>query len=120
MKKLRLLRAARLGKKKQSVPLQCCGGRGLVLQWRSVPTSPGRVMMIIDYCPTNYCHTNWGSPVPPARAKKRRRISAQPPVLPKATRAYAKKVEASRELSIKFLKEAGIIEKPGKLARPYR
>jgi hypothetical protein len=41
-------------------------------------------------------------------------------VLPEKARTYAKKVAASRELSIKFLKEAGIIEKPGKLARHYR
>jgi hypothetical protein len=46
--------------------------------------------------------------------------SARPPVLSKAALAYAKKVEGNRELAIKFLKKAGIIEKPGKLARPYR
>ena len=42
------------------------------------------------------------------------------PVLSKAARAYARKVEGNRELAIRFLKKAGIIEKPGKLARPYR
>ncbi len=42
------------------------------------------------------------------------------PVLSKAALAYAKKIEGNRELAIEFLKEAGIIERPGKLARPYR
>jgi hypothetical protein len=51
---------------------------------------------------------------------KRYPSSARSDVLPEKARTYAKKVAASRELSIKFLKEAGIIEKPGKLARPYR
>jgi hypothetical protein len=41
-------------------------------------------------------------------------------VLSKAARAQAKKVEGNQELAIEFLKRAGIIEKPGKLARPYR
>ncbi|MFL6603976.1 MAG: hypothetical protein ACJ8R9_21975 [Steroidobacteraceae bacterium] len=47
-------------------------------------------------------------------------VMARPPVLPPAARAYARKIEGNRELAIRFLKEAGIIEKPGKLARPYR
>jgi hypothetical protein len=51
---------------------------------------------------------------------KKRRVLARPAVLPEAARAYAKKVAASRRLSVKFLTEAGIIEKPGVLARPYR
>ena len=56
----------------------------------------------------------------PVTLSKKGRMKGRPPVLSKAARAYAKKVEGSRKLSIKFLKEAGIIEKPGKLARPYR
>jgi hypothetical protein len=47
-------------------------------------------------------------------------IRANPPVLPDAALAYARKVEHSRKLSIPFLKEAGIFEKPGVLARAYR
>jgi hypothetical protein len=47
-------------------------------------------------------------------------VRAYPPVLSDAARAYAKKVRGDRRLAIKFLKEAGIIEKPGVLARPYR
>ncbi|MGH9622970.1 MAG: hypothetical protein ACRD4G_01360 [Bryobacteraceae bacterium] len=53
-------------------------------------------------------------------APKKRSIRAQPPVLSDAARAYAKKVRGDRKLAIKFLKEAGIIERPGVLARPYR
>jgi hypothetical protein len=53
-------------------------------------------------------------------APKRRSIQAHPPVLSDAARAYAKKVRGNRKLSVKFPKEAGIIEKPGVLARPYR
>jgi hypothetical protein len=56
----------------------------------------------------------------PVTISKKRRVTAQPPVLPKAARDYAKKVVSSRAESIKFLKKAGIIERPGKLARPYR
>ena len=56
----------------------------------------------------------------PRRINLRRPLRADPPVLSKTARAYAKRVAGSRRLSIKFLKEAGIIEKPGKLARPYR
>jgi hypothetical protein len=41
-------------------------------------------------------------------------------VLSKAALAYAKKIEGNRRLAIKFLKEAGIIERPGKLHRNYR
>lgn len=71
------------------------------------------LMMDVDYC------RKWRSSVPVTLSKKRR-VSARPPVLSKAARAQAKKVEGNRELAIKFLKRAGIIEKPGKLARPYR
>ena len=85
----------------------------LVVQGGTVLSRPGRLIISIDYCPTT-----WSRTVPAKRAKKR--SPARPPVLSKAAQAYAKKVGASRELSIKFLKEAGIIEKPGKLARPYR
>jgi hypothetical protein len=70
-------------------------------------------MMSLDYC------RKWRSIVPVTLSKKRR-VSARPPVLSKAARAHAKKVEGNRALAIKFLKRAGIIEKPGKLARPYR
>jgi len=56
----------------------------------------------------------------PANPVETLRVSTRPAVLPEAARAYAKKVVASRRLSIKFLREAGIIEKPGVLARPYR
>ncbi len=54
------------------------------------------------------------------RISKKRPVQADPPVLPKEARAYARKIERSRRLSIKFLKEAGIIEKPGRLSRQYR
>jgi hypothetical protein len=56
----------------------------------------------------------------PVRISKKRRIQADPPVLPKAALAYARKIVKGPRLSIKFLKKAGIIEKPRKLARPYR
>jgi hypothetical protein len=56
----------------------------------------------------------------PKTPTKRLAVSARSIVLPERARTYAKKVAASRELSIKFLKEAGIIEKPGKLTRHYR
>jgi hypothetical protein len=62
----------------------------------------------------------------PAGSKKRRtstsaeRSSTRAPVLSEAALAYAKKIEGNRELAIEFLKKAGIIERPGKLARPYR
>jgi len=45
---------------------------------------------------------------------KHGRIKRREPVLPPAARAYAKKIVESRRLSIKFLKEAGIIERPRK------
>jgi hypothetical protein len=41
-------------------------------------------------------------------------------VLPKAARDYARWVCASRARSIRFLKAAGIIVRPGLLAKPYR
>ena len=47
-------------------------------------------------------------------------MSDRPAVLSPAARAYAKKVANNRRLAIKFLKNAGIIDKPGTLARPYR
>jgi hypothetical protein len=47
-------------------------------------------------------------------------MSGRYAVLPPAARAYAKKIAANRQRAIKFLKEAGIIDKPGTLARPYR
>lgn len=85
----------------------------LALRFETVRGMPGRLIIVVDYC------RQWSFTVPRTPAKKRR-ISAQPPVLSKKARAYAKKVEGSRQLSIKFLKEAGIIEKPGKFARHYR
>jgi hypothetical protein len=42
------------------------------------------------------------------------------PVLSEKALAYAAKIVKSRKLSIKFLKKAGIIERPGKLHRNYR
>lgn len=54
-----------------------------------------------------------------ATLTKKHRVSARPAVLPETARAYAKRVAGSRQLAAKFLKEAGIIEKPGTLARPY-
>src|SRR5271154_453770 len=62
-----------------------------------VLATPGRLIIALDYSQS-------GSTTVPA---KKRRLPAQPPVLSKAARAYAKKVEGSRQLSIKFLKEAG-------------
>lgn len=56
----------------------------------------------------------------PATRKKQHRVWNQQAGLSKAAIAYAKKVSSNRRLAIKFLKEAGIIEKPGVLARPYR
>jgi hypothetical protein len=47
-------------------------------------------------------------------------MPCRPAVLSPAARAYAKKVTGNRQRAIKFLKEAGIIDKPGTLARPYR
>lgn len=47
-------------------------------------------------------------------------VRADPPVLPAKARAYARRAERSRRLSIRFLTRAGIIEKAGKLARQYR
>jgi hypothetical protein len=58
------------------------------------------------------------------RTRKRvaaaKRASSRPPVLSEAALAYAKKIEKDPKLAIEFLKKAGIIERPGKLARPYR
>lgn len=61
-----------------------------------------------------------GDAIMPARTVKKRRTKTRPAVLPKETRAYAKKVEGNPKLAAKFLKDAGIIEKPGTLARAYR
>lgn len=58
--------------------------------------------------------------MPQTTAKKRQRLASRPPVLSEAARAQAKKVSADPKLAAKFLQEAGIIEKPGVLARPYR
>lgn len=44
----------------------------------------------------------------------------RPPVLSKKALAYGKKIAGNRELAIKFLKEGGFIEQPGKLHRNYR
>jgi hypothetical protein len=52
--------------------------------------------------------------------KKGRMHPPREPVLGKKARAYAKKLERDPKLAICFLKEAGIIERPGKLAKPYR
>lgn len=57
------------------------------------------------------------SPRPPS---KKQPLSARPAVLSPAARAYAKKIEGNRQRAIEFLKKAGIIDKPGTLARPYR
>jgi hypothetical protein len=46
--------------------------------------------------------------------------STRPPVLSKEALALGKKIAGNRDLAIEFLKKAGFIEKPGKLARPYR
>ena len=53
-------------------------------------------------------------------APKKHSIQVHVQVLSDAARAYGKKVRGDRKLAVKFLKEAGIIEKPGVLARPYR
>lgn len=58
--------------------------------------------------------------MPKSTAKKLDQVTARPPVLSKAAREYAKKIERDPALAAKFLIDAGIIEKPGKLARPYR
>ena len=47
-------------------------------------------------------------------------MSGRPAVLSPVARAYAKKIASNRKSAIKFLKEAGIIDKPGTLAKPYR
>lgn len=38
----------------------------------------------------------------------------------KAMKAYAKKIASSKEDSIAFLQRAGILDKKGELAKPYR
>jgi ribosomal protein S25 len=50
---------------------------------------------------------------------KHGKLIPREPVLSEKALAYAAKIVKSRRLSIKFLKEAGIIERPGRLARPY-
>jgi transcriptional regulator with XRE-family HTH domain len=45
---------------------------------------------------------------------------ARPPVLSEAALAYAKKIVSNQKLAIAFLKRAGFIDRPGKLARHYR
>jgi hypothetical protein len=87
------------------------------------------LMILYDYSQDDYSQ-KWRSIMTGTASKKRpprskRRAAEQPaftraPVLSKAALAYAKKLEGNRELAIEFLKEAGIIERPGKLARPYR
>jgi len=62
----------------------------------------------------------WYNSLMSRSAPRKRSIQAHPPALSDAARAYAKKVRGNRKLAVKFLKEAGIIEKPGVLARPYR
>jgi carbon storage regulator len=47
-------------------------------------------------------------------------VRANPPVLPEAARALAKRIKADPQLAAEFLKAAGIIDEPGVLARPYR
>lgn len=54
------------------------------------------------------------------RSQMTPRPSADSPVLSKAALVYAKTIEGNRRLAIEFLRKAGIIEKPGKLSRPYR
>ena len=53
-------------------------------------------------------------------SSKKQSLSGRSAVLSPAARAYAKKIEGNRQRAIEFLKEAGIIDKPGTLARPYR
>jgi hypothetical protein len=48
------------------------------------------------------------------------RLHAREPVLSKKALAYARKIVKDRKLAIQFLKKAGFIERPGRLARPYR
>ena len=47
-------------------------------------------------------------------------MSDLPAVLCPAARAYGKKVASNHQGAINFLRETGIIEKPGTLGRPYR
>ena len=56
----------------------------------------------------------------PKSSRKKLNVREHPPVLSDAARAYAKKVRGDRKLAIRFLKEAGIIEKPGVLASSLR
>jgi hypothetical protein len=59
----------------------------------------------------------------PTGAKRRTsapQTFARPPVLSKEALALGKKIAGNRDLAIEFLKKSGFIEKPGKLARPYR
>ncbi len=57
-----------------------------------------------------------------AMAKLVKSIQHRPrePVLSEKALALGKKIAGNRELAIKFLKEHGFIERPGKLAKPYR
>jgi hypothetical protein len=54
------------------------------------------------------------------KRSRRPQFPSREPVLSKTARAYAKKIESNRRLAIKFLKEAGIIERPGRLSKHYR
>ena len=54
------------------------------------------------------------------RSPEKYPMSGRPVVLSPAARAYTKKIAGNRRRALKFLKEAGIIDKPGILARPYR
>jgi hypothetical protein len=54
------------------------------------------------------------------RIAKKHPMSDRPTALSQAARAYAKKIAGHRRLAIEFLKKAGIIDRPGVLARPYR
>ena len=47
-------------------------------------------------------------------------VKKPPDLLPKAAKDYARRIEADPGRAAKFLKKAGIISKPGKLAPHYR
>lgn len=51
---------------------------------------------------------------------KHGKLIPREPVLSKKALAYAAKIVKSKRLSIKFLTDAVIIERPGKLHRNYR
>lgn len=56
----------------------------------------------------------------PNRRFKRFEFPKREPVLSPRALAYARKITRNRKLAIDFLKRHGFIERPGRLARPYR